>query len=287
MVFNEEKYVVSNEIPAVKTFTFPHGHLPQKLNLTYNTSENQAVSLPRTPYCGFSWEGKLSEDFLRAGLQQFEEQLLSQKVEGILIRQAPECVLASAQFLSVFEEMGFENKPEINHHIELESYDINSIHTMQRRRIKKCANADFLVQKETREQAEKVHQFIAQCRTQQGLTINIDLPHFIRIFDQMPDSYEIYSVWDSKGNRCAATVTIRVSDHVVYNFLPAFDRSFSDFSPLALLYFEVAQKLKQNGYKYFDLGISSINGQPQDSLIQFKERMGGLRSMRATLSKQL
>lgn len=287
MVFIEEKYVISNEIPSSKFFSFSHKHLAQKLHLTYNLSDNQAISLSRAPYSGVWWEGEITEDFLKEGLQQLIKHVRDQNMNKLLIRQAPECVLASNQFLKVFEKLGFQNKPEINHHIELDSYSMDKLHPMQKRRIKKCQNSGYQLKKESVDQAEEIHHFIAHCRNQQGLTINIELAHYLRILESLPDIYEMYSILDPSGKRCAATVTIRVNDQVVYNFLPAFDREYSVYSPLSLLYYNLAQELKQAKYKYLDLGISSINGLAQESLIRFKERMGGQLSLRATFSRQL
>ncbi|MCV9388790.1 GNAT family N-acetyltransferase [Reichenbachiella ulvae] len=285
MIFSEEKYFIANEIPNYHLFQWEHAESDFSMHLTYSIDNQKATSIPSAPYAGFAWRGKITPQVFEAGLTALIESLKSQGLESIEIRQAPDC-FGSVPY-AVFDHLDFQKHLEINHHIDLKNYQLHSLHKMQQRRINKCLVNGFTFQQETLDQAGSIHDFISKCRKQQGLVINITKEKFLRITSQLPNTYALYSIFDPKGQRCAATVCISVDNKVVYNYLPAFDRSYASHSPLAFLLHQLNLTLMEQKVKYLDLGISSINGKAQGTLIDFKERMGGLRSDRPTFFKQL
>ena len=151
---------------------------------------------------------------------------------------------------------------------------------MQVRRIAKCAQLGFSIQQEYQGKYDETYKFLAKCRLQQNLKINIDQGQFDHLLGLFPEKYMIYSVRDNNGNLAACSVIIRVNEHVAYNFLPGFDRHYNELSPLAYLQNELYDILRQQNFTFFDLGISSIDGAVQKGLATFKERMGAIKTER-------
>jgi hypothetical protein len=285
MIFSEEKYFNANEIPNYHLFQWeaPDGNF--SMQMAYSLDNQNAISIPSAPYAGIEFSGMIEKPLIERAIAAMIEALKRRNVHSIQIKQAPNCVTHLPKDLML--GMGFRAQREINHHQDLKVYQLDRLHKMQQRRISKCEKLGFHFQEETLDQAEPIHDFIAQCRQQQGLVINITKEKFLSVVHAIPEHFRIYSVFTAEGKRCAATVCIKVNEHVMYNYLPAFDRAYSTHSPLAYLLHQISLQLQQEAYNYFDLGISSIAGQSQESLIRFKQRMGGLVSDRLTFFMQL
>lgn len=140
----------------------------------------------------------------------------------------------------------------------------------------------FFFKKEPRENVREIYHFIQKSREERGLSINIPFDRLDKIMAQYTNQYQMFSIRSREGELVACTIMVFVADKVVYNYLPAFNRDFSVFSPLALLHYKLYEHFASMKFSHIDLGISSIHGVPQESLISFKEKMGGIQSSRLT-----
>ena len=156
---------------------------------------------------------------------------------------------------------------------------------MQQRRIRKCLKAGFVFEQISDvNKLESVYEFLAECRDQQGLKINISKDLFMESFLRLPEQYKAFAIFTSDRQMIAATVTLKVTEEIIYNYLPGSLKEFNDYSPMAFLLIELIKIFNENGFNYLDLGISSINGKPQEGLAVFKDRMGAIRSEKLTFS---
>ena len=165
----------------------------------------------------------------------------------------------------------------INHHIPVTQNPLaSSIHVMERRRLLKCRKLGLQFSMDTALDFEAIYDFIEKCRAERGLEVSISKSQLANYLQQFPQNYWLMGV--RLGNEIlAATVAIKVSRKIVYNFLPASLLEFNDLSPMVMLLEGLYGYLQQNNYELLDLGISTLpDGTQQESLIQFKERMGGV-----------
>ena len=240
-----------------------------------------ATSLPSAPYAGIltSPIKGHNEEMIDAMLA-----LLKKKnIKNVVIKQRPDFLIPHTDTLhKSLVDFGFEVTTDTNHHVQLSELESIQIHSMQKRRIKKCEREGFTFKKESLDQSLEVYDFLVQCRSQQNLEINIERKKFFEVTCALPEHYELYSVKNDQGELVAATVVVIVNNKVVYNYLPGFDRTYHDFSPLAFLSHNLYSVLSQRQFEHFDLGVSSVNGVIQTGLAQFKERMGGIVGLKYT-----
>ena len=263
-----------------------HFYVQQALNaiLKYRIYDQNAVSLPSCPYAGVVLLCEIDFQDFSYWISNEIVDLGQKGVRSLVLKQPPAGPFPSQSenIRQMLLDAGFyEMEKEINHHIDLTVGKVK-LHSMQKRKISKCERLKCFFQEEGLESYEILHRFIAKCREQQGLQINISLEKFVKTIKTLAPNYRFFSVRDVSGELMAATVTVRVSDDVVYNYLPAFDRNYIALSPMALLYHKLTELLRNEGIRFFDLGISSINSQIQKGLSDFKERMGAERSFRYT-----
>lgn len=281
MIFNKQKYHKANKLNSVVCFERLSGDHSSFIRSSFVIENNQAISLPNAPYCGLEISKTNATD-LQQALEEIQRNLFAKGCNKILIKQAPALLSDTTDTIhNTLTTFATSVSHEINHFIKLEQFE-DRIHSMQKRKIKKCKEESLSFNTEPIVSASEVYEFITKCRLQQGLNVNIAKEHFVNLINKLSKDYTIYTLRDRNGIIYACTVTLKVSDQTVYNYLPAFDRAYKSLSPLAYLQYMLCHNLSARGFTTLDLGISSINGIPQESLINFKEKMGGIRQYRYT-----
>jgi len=282
-IFYSNPYQLNNGIRDVYCFEHKSEKGIIAASIFFSVDKSTATSLPNCPGAGFQMLNPISKNnfiqFLNKTRDHFDDGT------KITIKQSPGFYsLANPIWLhESLIEFGFQASAEVNHHVDLRDPSLKEkIHKMEHRKIKKCETDGFSFEQVLKPDIDQVYSFLAKCRSHQGLSVNISKNQLNSILSKMPKDYFVYAVKTANNELAALTVLLRVNQSVIYNFLPAFDRNFKSHSPMAFLHFRLFQELMGLGYRYWDLGISSVGGQPQRGLIKFKERMGGIRSDRFT-----
>ncbi|SHJ88567.1 Acetyltransferase (GNAT) domain-containing protein [Reichenbachiella agariperforans] len=288
MIFSQEKYFEANEIGRYSLFSWTCPNTQNLLKIPFHIHEGHATSIPMAPYAGLNTVNDFSTD-LQLWYNSLINYLNSHQVRSVTIRQAPSFFhpTLNQQLQETLIQNGFDQQIDINHHIPFNSFDPNQMHSMQGRKLKKCIKDGLIFQQETLSKIGEIYDFIHYCRAQQQLSVNITKEKLIAITRALDENYACYSVRHPSGELMACTITLIVTPEVTYNYLPAFDRKYATHSPLVYLTTELIAQLQKTEAQVLDLGISSLGGIPQESLITFKERMGGLRSDRYTFFRQL
>lgn len=279
MIFNEQKYHKANKLKNVECFKYILDNDSDFLRSSFAIENDQAISLPKAPYCGIE-SSNTNIVKLKEVIQMIENQLYDMRCKKIWIKQAPALLSSTSEVLhKILADHAKSVEYEINHFIKLDQFETR-IHSMQKRKIKKCVGASLCFNIEPVTNTNEVYEFITKCRLQQGLEVNISKEHFIDLIEDLPQDYRMYTVRDSSNAILACTVTLKITDQITYNYLPAFDRTYKALSPLVFLHYKLCVQLIRDGFSVLDLGVSSVGGVPQESLIEFKEKMGGIRQNR-------
>jgi hypothetical protein len=170
-------------------------------------------------------------------------------------------------------------KEAINHHITIGENSLEQkMHTMERRRLAKCHSLQLEFLQPSFEHFDRVYDYIETCRAQKGLSPSVSrekMREYLRLF---PQDYFMFTV-EKAGEIFAATIAIKVSRKIMYNFLPASLERYSTLSPMVMLVDRLYEFCRERNYEILDLGISTLpEGEHQDSLIAFKEHIGGEKS---------
>lgn len=251
--------------------------------LSVEIREGRAVSLPKSPIGGFfTTETDLSE--FHKFFQRTSQALRIMGARSLRIIQAPEIypLSVSPDWLM---QCGFTIETvDFSHYLELKGVLQDRIHLMEQRKLRKNPPLDLSI--ESAERLEEFHSFISLCRQQKGLTINISFPMLKAQFEAFPDRYLLFGARRHGELVSAVVVTIPVPG-IAYYFLPATLEQYKTESPMVHLMDFLYSYFQQRHFRYIDLGISSIQGNPQTSLIRFKENMGGILTRRVTYERTL
>lgn len=250
------------------------------IKLIVVVSDQLAISIPRSPFGSFEIEKIVEEDQFRSFVNAVKKDLKKRNIKQLVIHH-PSKIYNGFISTTILEKSGFSiTYADINQHIALASNWPENLHKMQKRKLQSLKESGFEFRKMESSELETAHQFISACRQVQGLTINIEWEQLQKLSEKT-NAYESFGVF--RDNKLSAVcITVKVSNEVAYYYLPATSPTFRTESPMVMLIEGMVNHYMEKGYKTFDMGVSSLLGKPQDSLIMFKERMGATKTEKPT-----
>ncbi|MEP4533265.1 MAG: GNAT family N-acetyltransferase [Cyclobacteriaceae bacterium] len=276
LLFYDPKYLSLQ--PFKHLFSFENDSFESHFDIEDDT----ATSIPFSPFGGI----KLKKP---ANLQDFHNYMdgLIMRLKGLAVKKitlkAPPAYYANFVPLSWLEQHGFQTDfTDTNQFVDLKKPI--ELHQMQNRKLRRAHG--FNIRNCPLEEFPAIHQFIANCRKAQNLTINISLEKLQNLVEQFPDRYEAF-VAERNGQIASAVILAYPAAEVAYYYLPATHPDFKKDSPMVPLLNHIYHHCKKLDYLYFDLGISSIEGTIQASLAQFKTRMGASSSVKPQMKLNL
>ncbi|MFT4785467.1 MAG: lipid II:glycine glycyltransferase (peptidoglycan interpeptide bridge formation enzyme) [Cyclobacteriaceae bacterium] len=243
--------------------------------------ERTWISVPYSPWGGFFSTSITNHDDFNGLLLLLKSEGQKSGVTELVIKQPPMIYAhqISAEYLM---QKGFKIiQQEHNQFIDLTKPI--KLHAMEKRKLDALSDA-YIVEPSTA--WDKLHNFIASCRSQQGLSINVTLDRLNSLIKLFPTKYDGWVI--KKGTKIiSACITVQVTPTHIYYYLPATDYAARAQSPMVSLLVHMIDHYSAIGFRFFDLGQSSINGIKQEGLFAFKERMGAKDTPKNTLSLDL
>ena len=154
------------------------------------------------------------------------------------------------------------------------------------RKLRQAREAEFVFTSATVNPVDEIFQFILTCRKEKGHTLSMSQVLLERTVEVFPDQFVFFEVM--KGyERAAASIAIRVTDDILYNFYSAHHSRYDAWSPVVMLVDGMYTWCQQQGIRLLDLGTSALNNQPNFSLLDFKFRLGAQATSKFTFTKDL
>ncbi|MCP4460187.1 MAG: GNAT family N-acetyltransferase [Cytophagales bacterium] len=249
----------------------------EQFRVFFSINNGVATSLPRGLFGSFEILPEVTQaDFSVFGRETIKE-LKNEAIYRIEVIH-PSDIYEGFVTYDWLEDLGFsEIYSDTNHHIELSDFEI---HEMEKRKLKKLSQAELVSKELMISQLPEVYDFLVKCRKEIGLKLNISLEKLTSLFQAFPDRYCIFGA-HLEDQLVSAVITVQTAPEVVYYYLPGTAEKFKKESPMVGLVQHLVDHFKHE-VRYLDLGVSSIEGRPQEGLISFKERMGGVKSLKKT-----
>jgi hypothetical protein len=250
-------------------------------------------------YAGTSFGGfVVPEDF---GLQDFDvvicgflRYLESKKFRRIDITQTP--VIFSrrhnnhADFILSREGFGFR-KREITSVITLNYPDGDILKTFKpacRRSVKKAMAQGVEIRNDDTQKA--YHAYYKILENNLSLRHNVkpahSLPEMIDLKKRFPDNIFLFGAY-YKGRMIGGIWMIKANRDVSVAFYISHDQKFQHLRPTNLLYYEMIKKAVSWNQKYFDLGLFTVDMNPNYGLGKFKENFAAQGMFRDYFRKDL
>ncbi|MEQ8239892.1 MAG: GNAT family N-acetyltransferase [Cyclobacteriaceae bacterium] len=234
--------------------------------ICFNILKNQAVSISQAPFGGIMTKAEYSNEDLSKFIENMKAKLRANGVNSISIIQPPAYYDQFVPLKQMLNHNFESSMEEVNQYVNLNHREI---HVMEKRILAKETSLHI----EVREDFETAHYFIAKCRREQGLTINISEEKLLNLVKSTHGKYKLYTAtYDRKW--AAAVITVDATEDIRYYYLPATSQSMKKMHPMVYLLDKIYYDAQNDGLKYLDLGKSSIKGEIQAGLHTFKKRMG-------------
>ncbi|MGE0590078.1 MAG: hypothetical protein AB7O48_15980 [Cyclobacteriaceae bacterium] len=156
----------------------------------------------------------------------------------------------------------------------------------ERRKLKQAKKAGLSFKALPVSQFDDVYDFILGCREERGQSLSMTKIQLKKVVKKLPKEFSLFGVYEINA-LVAASICIRVSRDVVYNFYSAHSKSSDHLSPVVFLISNLYGWSYDHKFKLIDLGTSALGGVPNFPLIDFKLRLGASPSMKLTFEKNL
>lgn len=249
----------------------------EKFRTAFSVTNGLATSLDRGLFGSVENFGSGNKAAFENFIKSITDQLRQQHVLQLALIHPPK-IYAGFVPLDWLEDTGFRKQfVDINHHIELSNFQM---HSMEKRKLEKLNQLGVVVSELDVGHLREVYDFLVTCRHEKKMELNISLEQLSSLFQAFPVRYSIFGAY-LEGELVSVSVNVQTGKNVVYYYLPGTLEKYKSESPMVAIIEKLVDHF-QFKVKYFDLGISSIQGKPQEGLIAFKEKMGGIRSDKCT-----
>jgi hypothetical protein len=277
ILYTSPKFLeVNNDLPQVHFWLLDTATQIAFGHVSFSLEEGKALSPAKAPFGGFSLADSITSEEITFFIFEVIRKLKALSVHSIHLKLAPEnygenlSVLAQNLLYTGFSKIkSFEYQAIA---IDEASFD-SKIADMEGRRLKKCKNEGFEFKLLSQNHLHTVFQFVKAHRDEKGYDFSMDWETLKTSDLAMPNVYFPMAVFDD-NKMIAATIAVKASDKVLYNFSPAHDWDYNQFSPVVMLTEGLYNFCQSNQIGQLDLGTSYVDDGINEGLKAFKAHLG-------------
>lgn len=277
-LYNSRTFLDANNSLPQLHFYLIDKELDQTLgHIAFSIEESEATSPFKAPFAGFDLAPGLQSLASTYFLQEVLRRLVERGFRYLKIKMAPGCYQPiSPVLLENMKHLGFEEKERQTYHaIPVNDQPLaRQIASMEQRRLRKAAKEGLEFKFARKSEFSFFFDFIKRHREAKGHRLSMGWRELRNAIKGNQENYLAAGVYKQE-ELIAASILIRASGKVIYNFFPANDADFNSLSPMVFLIDSVYTWSQQQGIGWIDLGTSYLGKKENKSLVSFKEHMGG------------
>jgi len=254
----------------------------------FYVSGEEAFSPWRAPFGSVEFSETLPPESLFRFLEYIESRLSALGVTIVTIknpsqRHAPAQLALLETFLF---NLGYQVVDAEVGAVVSVSRDPMTIDDWERRKLRQAREAHLEFREMSMDHLDDVYFFILACRKQKNYSLSMTLADLRKTVIQFQDRYVLFGVFHD-DKIVAASIAVRVSSQVLYNFYSDHDRQYDHLSPVVFLLDGMYQYCVSREVTVLDLGTSAIDGKPNFGLLDFKMRLRGQPTAKLTFQKNI
>jgi hypothetical protein len=245
--------------------------------------KNQAFSGHQATFGSIDANLPLARETAKYFLEQVIMALEKAGIYEVIIKHWPAVYIGDDNMHKIFGETNFKViSSEVNQHLAVQEEEFKVlISKNERKKLNQCLKQGYTFMQLTLDEFTNIYQLVTETRVRKGYPVSMTHENLYKTIKLMPDKYLLFGLFDG-DKLIAASVSIRVSHKILYNFYHADDLNFRTTSPLVMLIQQIYQYCQQNGIEILDLGVSSENGLINQGLFNFKKNLGCVSSEKNT-----
>ncbi|MEO7989954.1 MAG: hypothetical protein ABI663_10460 [Chryseolinea sp.] len=241
----------------------------------------------RAAHGGFNLREGLEREIILSFVKFTEQQLRKSRATKILIKLPLR--LSDENEFSLTEDIlrtiGFQiSKKEEGCILRVtESFD-DRIHYSKKKRLKKTTRSNFQFSSVDIGELKGVYLFLLKCRREKGYELSMSLEEISDLASQLPDKILLFAVKDGE-QLVAASICIRISNEVLYDFYHDHAAFYDDYSPIVFLVKGIHDYCYSNHIPLIDLGTAMIGDKVNTGLLEFKLKLGADHAVKYSFEK--
>lgn len=271
-----------------------YGIVDQQRNLIVaffpiSISASTATSPKRSPFGSIIMESAVPEVVVIAFIDFVEADLREARVDSIRVTHAPALYFPEqtqtihAAFMArdytvttvmsavqVITDLPFESR----------------LHYSERKRLRKSQEAGFVCKQLSIQALSEVYDFLYQCRSKKGYSLSLTKQECLALSQKFPENILLFGCFD-QTRWVAAAIVIKVTNTIFYDFYHDHDADYDQMSPVVALNGYMYEVCQQEHIRLFDLGTSMTDDTVNQSLLDFKLKLGATLTPKYTFTKRL
>ncbi len=176
---------------------------------------------------------------------------------------------------------------ELNHDMRIDARPfLERIDYGNAKRIRKCLREGFIAEQIDVSECEAAYNVICDNRVRRGYPISMTAEQLNTMVNTFPGRLHVFAVYADlqKSRIVAASICIAVSRFVLYVFYWGDTADMNSHSPIALLASRIYDFCQREGFQLLDAGTSTLAGEPNHGLINFKRNLGFSESLKLSFA---
>jgi len=193
---------------------------------------------------------------------------------------------AKENFILLKENFFKIKQIELSQYIDLTQDFEKNLHQTKRKNLRKLNASNLVTKQLSLDYYHECYQMIADARIRKNYPVTMQSQDLERLLVHFPDVFLLFGTF-IEGILSACSVTVKLSDTVIYQFYWAHNPTFDDKNPLLYHNYTLACLAKKWGFTIFDYGVSTDNGIINRGLFRYKEQLGAKISKKYYLEREI
>jgi GNAT acetyltransferase-like protein len=264
-----------------KYFVLTEDHRPIS-RIIFTFLEGKAISGVAATYGSIDFNAA-SVDDINFFLRQVIHKLRAEGMSEIQIRHWPSFYSKELEEMSIFEDLGFTIiHNEVNQHLRVSQERFEEkIRYNERKKLNQCINKGYRFDLLSIGSLVDVYKLVRSTRDRKGFPVSMSFDELSATILKLPETYLLFGLYDG-DTLIAASVSIRITENILYNFYHADDINYRSTSPLVMLVKGIYEYCQINEIDFLDFGTSSEKGVLNEGLFKFKQNLGSDTSEKVT-----
>lgn len=256
----------------------------------FHLEDKVAVSPLKNPFGSYEFANTVEPKELFDFIRWVEGKLLEKGAKKIEMKTFPALynVPASAILVTFLTNLGYRIKnAELSACIDVNPNSLyQSMSSYEKRKSGQIKRSNLRFATVPVGKIREVFDFISSCREERKQSLSMTYGQMKTVCDHFPDKFCLFGVYDHSA-LAAASISILVSDTILYNFYSGHAKQYDFLSPVVRLMEGMYEYCQGEKIRLIDLGTSALQGRPNFTLLDFKLNLGALPTQKLTFEKSL
>jgi hypothetical protein len=256
----------------------------------FHLEDKVALSPLRNPFGSYEFSSNIEPKELFDFVRWVEGKLMEKGAKKIEMKAFPALynVPASAILLTFLTNLGYRIKnAELSACIEVSQNSLyQAMSSYEKRKSGQIKRSNLRFSTIPVGKIREVYDFISSCREERKQSLSLTYGQMKTVCDHFPDRFCLFGVYDNSA-LAAASISILVSETILYNFYSAHAKQYDHLSPVVRLMEGMYEFCQAEKIRLIDLGTSALQGRPNFTLLDFKLNLGAIPTQKLTFEKTL